>query len=91
MAAGAVGTKEVSDTLNGNSKDSTTLTPTSGSRICGVTVKYAAPEVSLTGVVSDSTGDNVTVYFDDKGPGTNQWGDAVTHPVTLTVFEVTDA
>lgn len=85
MAAGEVGSKVVSDTLNGGTVDSTALTPTSGSRICGVDIKYAAPEVSMTGLVSDATGDNVTVYYKVAGKS------GQTYPVSLTVFEATDA
>lgn len=85
MAAGVGQARTATDDLNGASTDSTALTPTAGSRIVGVDLKYTSPEVAMTGIVSDATGDAVTVYWKVAGKS------GQTYPVSLTVFEVTDA
>lgn len=85
MAAGEVASKVVNDDVNGAGLDSTVLTPTAGHRISGVYTRYTAPEVALTGVVSDATGDEVTVHWKVEGLA------GQTYPVSITVFEVADA
>lgn len=85
MAAGLAQSVVATDTINGDTTDTTVLTPTAGARIVGVFVKSKAPEISITGIVSDATGDSVTVSYKTKGLA------GVTYPIALTVFEVTDA
>ena len=85
MATGLGQTRVATDTLNGDSSDTTALTPTAGSRIVGVFVKSKAPEVTLVGYASDATGDAVTVSFTVRGVS------GATYPVALTVVEVSDA
>lgn len=85
MAAGIAQARTATDTLNGASTDTTALTPTAGSRIVGVDLQYTAPEVAMTGITSDATGDAVTVSWKVAGLS------GQTYPVSLTVFEVQDA
>lgn len=84
MAVGDVTSRVATDTLSGASEDSTALTPTAGFRISAVFTKYTAPEVALTGIASDATGDAVTVYWKVLGKA------GETYPVTLTVTEIDD-
>lgn len=88
MAAGDVALKSASDTLNSNAKDSTTITASSNHALTGAFIHSCAPEVSLTNVVVAAAGATMTLYFDVKGPGTNQWGDAVTYPVVVHATEI---
>lgn len=85
MAAGLAQAVETSDTINGDAVDTTVLTPTAGARIVGVFVKKKAAEITVTGITSDATGDEVTVSYSTRGKA------GATYPITLTVFEVTDA
>jgi hypothetical protein len=84
MAQGLSTARTATDSLNGGTTDTTVLTPTAGTRIVGVDLQYTSPEVAMTGISSDSTGDSVTVSWKVAGKS------GQTYPVSLTVFEVTD-